>query len=112
MVKYFCWGPTKSILGRLLFLIYINDLPDNLSSNPELFADYTSLLSVVHDINHSGINLNHDLENVSNWAFQWKMSFNPDIDKQAQEVIFSRRLQKSNHPSLTFNYTSVTQSEI
>ena len=40
------------------------------------------------------------------------MSFNPDVDKQAQEVIFSRILQKSNHPSLTFNFTSVTQSEI
>ena len=40
------------------------------------------------------------------------MSFNLDINKQTQEVIFSRRLQKSNHPSLTFNGTSVTQSEI
>ena len=40
------------------------------------------------------------------------MSFDPDTNKQAQEVIFSRRLQKSNHPSLTFNGTSVTQSEI
>ena len=40
------------------------------------------------------------------------MSFNPDINKQAQEAIFSRKLQKSNHLSLTFNGTSVTQSEI
>ena len=49
---------------------------------------------------------------MSNWAFLWKMSFNPDINKQAQEAIFSRKLQKSNHLSLTFNGTSVTQSEI
>ena len=49
---------------------------------------------------------------VSNWAFQWKITFNLDINKQAQEIIFSCRLQKSNHPSLTFNGTSVTQSEI
>ena len=40
------------------------------------------------------------------------MSFNPDINKQTQEVIFSLKLQKSNHPSLTFSGTSVTQSEI
>ena len=40
------------------------------------------------------------------------MSFNPDFNKQAQEVIFSRKLQKSNHPSLTFNGSSVIQSEI
>ena len=95
------------------FLIaYINDLSDNLSSNPELFPDDTSLFLVVHDINQSGINLNDDLDKISKWAFQWKMSFNPDTNKQAQEFIFSRRLQRSNHPSLTFNGTSVTQSEI
>ena len=40
------------------------------------------------------------------------MSCNPGNNKQAQEVIFSRKRQKSNHPSLTFNGTSVTQSEI
>ena len=103
--------PQGSILGPL-FLIYINDLPDNLSSNPKLFADDISLFSVEHDINQSGINLNDDLEKISNWAFQWKMSFNPDTNKQAQEVIFSRSLQMSNHPSLTFSSTSVTKSEI
>ena len=53
--------PQGSILGPL-FLIYIKDLSDNLSSNPKLFADDTSLFSAVHDINQSGINLNDDLE--------------------------------------------------
>ena len=66
----------------------------------------------MHDINQPGINLNDDLEKISNWAFQWKTIFNADINEQAQEVIFSRKLQKSNHPSVTFNGTSVTQSEI
>ena len=46
-----------------------------------------------------------------NCAFQWQMSFNPDINKQTQEVKFSRKLQGSNHASLTFSGTSVTQSE-
>ena len=105
-------GRQGSILGPLLFLIYINDFPDNLCSNPQLFADDTSLFPIVHDLNPSGINLNDDLEKISNWAFQRKMSFNPDINKQVQEVIFSRRLQKSNHPSITLNGASVTQSEI
>ena len=72
------------IIGPLLFLIYINDLSNNLSSNPKLFADDTTLFSVVHDVNQSGINLNDDLEKISNWTFQWKMSFNSDISKQAQ----------------------------
>ena len=87
-------------------------MSDNLSSNPKLFADDTSLFSFVHDINQSGINLNDNLEKICNWGFQWKMSFIPDINKPAQGVIFSRRPQKSNNPSLTFNGTSVTQSVI
>ena len=48
--------PQGSILGPLLFLIYLNNLSDNLSSNPKLFADDTSLFSVVYDINQSGTN--------------------------------------------------------
>ena len=52
------------------------------------------------------------MKKISSWAFQWKMIFSPDINKQAQEVVFPRKLQKSNYPSLTFNGTCVTQSEI
>ena len=65
-----------------------------------------------HDINQFGINLNDDLEKISNWAFQWKMSFKRDITKEAQGVLFSRNFQKLNHPSLTLKGTSITQSEI
>ena len=59
-----------SILGPLLFLIYINDLTDGLSSNAKLFVDNTSLFSVVHDINTSTVELNSDLEKMNDWAFQ------------------------------------------
>ena len=76
------------MLGPLLFLIYINDLPDSITSVCKIFAD-TSLFSKVQDINKSANELNCDLEKVSNWAYQWKMQFNPDPNKQANEVIFS-----------------------
>ena len=79
--------PQGSILGPLLFLIYINDLSDNLASNPKLFVDDTSLFSVVKNIDASNIDLNNDLKKIGEWAFQWKMSFNLDPIKQAQELI-------------------------
>ena len=56
--------------------------------------DDTSLFSVIHDIQTSANNLNKDLERLSMWATQWKIDFNPDTTKQAQEVIFSGKSKK------------------
>ena len=47
---------------------------------------------------------------IHNWDFQWKMNFNPDPTKQAQEVIFSRKTKQLPHPPLVLNNTNVTQS--
>ena len=88
------WAPVSagvtqgSILGPLFFLIYINDLSKDISSTVKLFADDTSIFSVVDDVNVSVVQLNNDLLKISKWAYQWKMSFNPDVSKQAQEVAF------------------------
>ena len=98
------------ILGRLLFLIFINDLTEGLTTNVKLFADDTSLFSVVHDTQTSVNDLNKDLEMITNWAFQWKMNFNLDPTKQAHELIFSRKTKEIYHPPLVFNNTSVSQS--
>ena len=75
----------------------------------KLFADDTSIFSIVHNMNKSKTNLNNDLNKIKYWAIQWKMNFNPDPSKQAQEVIFSRRLQKTNHNQVYFNHNSVKQ---
>ena len=53
--------PQGSILGPIFFLMYIIDLPDDLVSTVKLFADDTSLFSVVHDSNISVNELNNDL---------------------------------------------------
>ena len=51
--------------------------------------------------------LNNDLNKIRNWAIQWKMNFNRDPSKLAQEVIFSRKLQKTNHSQVYFNQNSI-----
>ena len=65
--------PQGSTLGPLLFLIYINDLPDNLNSLIKLFADDNSLFSTVYYPNHSAKVLNDDLNKICEWAYKWKM---------------------------------------
>ena len=99
--------PQGSILGPLLFLIYINDLSEGLSSNAKLFANDTSLLYVIHDSNTSALELNSDLAEINRWAFPWKMSFNLDPKNQAQEVNFSRKSKAISHPPLVFNNNSI-----
>ena len=101
--------PQGSIHGPLFFLVYINDICSNLSTNVKLFADDTSLFSIVNDANKSFENLSNDLFIISNWAYQWKMSFNPDRSKQA-EVIFSRKTSIQSHPVLTFDNSPVIKT--
>ena len=54
------------------------DLEYGLSTNAKLFADDTSLFSVVHNANTTAKELNNDLVKISRCDYQWKMSFNPD----------------------------------
>ena len=58
-------APQGSILGSLLFLVYINDIPNRLKSNAKLFADDTSLFTIVTDKNKSADVLNNDLLLIS-----------------------------------------------
>ena len=91
-------------------MIYINDLADGLSSNAKLFADITSLFSVVRNANTTTKELNIDLVKINRWAYQWKMSFNPDPNKQTHEVICSRKTKKEYHPPLVFNNNNVSET--
>ena len=86
--------PQGSILGPLFFLIYINDLSDGLTSNPKLFANDTSLFSVAQNINSTANDLNSDLMEISDWAIQWKMRFNPDPKKQLKRWFSVEKLTK------------------
>ena len=79
------------ILGPLLFFIWISDLSDGLKIERKLSADDTFLFSVVHDINTSASDLNDDLEKIGNGAFQYKINFSTDLNKETQEIIFSSK---------------------
>ena len=102
--------PQGSLLGLLLFLIYINEICDCLSTTAKLFANDASLFFIVKDVNSSTSHLNSDLSKINNWAFHLKMVFNPDPSKQAQEVTFPHKIQKTCHPFIYFNNESVNKS--
>ena len=102
--------PQGSILEPLFFLIYINDLPDGLKSNVKLFADETSLFLVVKNKEVSASDLTNDLNMISKWGCNWKISFNPDPKKPAQEVLFSRKNSNISHPIIHFNNVQVQRA--
>ena len=65
------------------------------------------LYSIVKDPGISAAELNHDLEKINQWAKQWKMAFNPDPNKQANEVLFTCKTSNVDHPDLVFNGSPV-----
>ena len=97
------WCPPRLRSWTFAFLIYINDLEDRIKSQINIFPDDTSLFPVVNEPNALALDLNHDLNLISQWAYQWKMSFNPDPTKQAAQVVFSRRSKQIDHPKIYFN---------
>ena len=101
--------PQGSVLGPLLFLIYINDLERNIKSSIKFFADDTMLFSIVKYPVLFANDLNHDLDIVYLWAYQWKMEFNPDASKQSTEILFSCKKSSPNHPQLIFSGTIVAK---
>ena len=99
--------PQGSVLGPLLFLIHINDFPDEITSSCKIFADDTSLFSKIENKCYSNFQLNKDLETIRKGASQWKMFFNPDPIKQTIEVCFSHKRDKVVYPPLHFNNNDV-----
>ena len=89
--------PQGSILGPLLFLLYINNIVSEIGSNIRLFADDTSLFIVVDNPVTAAGQLNIDLQKISQWATTWLVSFNPS---KTEAMLFSRKLNRPHHPPI------------
>ena len=89
--------PQESILGPLLFLLYINDIVHDIGSNIRLFADDTSLFIIVDDPVTAAGCINTDLVRISRWASTWLVTFNPS---KTETLLISRKLNRHLHPPL------------
>ena len=81
--------PQGSILGPMLFVIFINDIVKGIRSNIRLFADDTSLFKIVECPLNAAIELNFDLNNIYSWAKTWLVDFN--AAKTDSLIIYKKR---------------------
>ena len=68
--------PQGSVLGPILFLVSINDLPEHIKSKVRLFADDTAVYLAVSNLEHAQI-LQEELDRLAKWSLEWDMEFNP-----------------------------------
>ncbi len=85
--------PQGSILGPLLFLIFINDIVSVVENPMFLFADDSSLMNAFININTALPSINRDLQHLTSWAQTWRVTFNP------QKTVFMIISKKSNPPT-------------
>ena len=98
--------PQGSILGPLLFLVYINDIVDDIHCKIRLFADDTSLYIIVDNPAEATQMLNSDMEKINQWAKRWLVSFNP---VKSESLLFSRKISKPYHPPVAMNNQIITE---
>ena len=102
----FAGVPQGSILGPLLFLIFINDIVNEIGYCIRLFADDTRLFIIVDDLVSSAERLNADLIKILQWAETWLVTYIPNKTKS---LFISRKINKPIHPYLYMNNQQVLE---
>ena len=85
--------PQGSILGPLMFLLYINDLPEYLKfTTPDLYADDTQIYASSDSYDELVNFLNSDLENINRWLFDNKLQHHATKTKLMSEIKLATNL--------------------
>jgi len=69
--------PQGSVLGPLLFVVFVNDIPEWIKSNVRMFADDTKVWTRISSLEDGEV-LQNDLNNLTSWSDKWKLGFNPE----------------------------------
>jgi ABC-type antimicrobial peptide transport system ATPase subunit len=87
--------PQISKLGPLLFIIFINDIVNEMNAEIKLFADDTSLYLIVDNPSDTAFLLNQDLNQIQRWSEKWLVKFNPNT---IETMVISSKRNKPYHP--------------